>query len=280
MLLEDLKIYLDEYLDVRSFSDPSLNGLQVEGFKECTCVATAATASLETIDAAVEEGADTLIVHHGLFWKGQLLPVVGPFKDRLNALLEANINLLAYHLPLDAHNVVGNNRYLCDLLSLSEVDYIEQGNPRSVAMQGILSEPKTVKDIATLLADSLHTRVDVLGDCDENILLSNISVCSGSGSFLLDENMKPSFHALVTGDVHEQTYHFAKESGTPVFVVGHQHVFGLTVMIEHHFVVFTTNTRLFITAKCSMCRVDVITVCPDTTCFNRTTCAICSMCRT
>lgn len=221
MLLEDLKIYLDEYLDVRSFSDPSLNGLQVEGFKESTCVATAATASLETIDAAVEEGADTLIVHHGLFWKGQLLPVVGPFKDRLNALLEANINLLAYHLPLDAHNVVGNNRYLCDLLSLSEVDYIEQGNPRSVAMQGILSEPKTVKDIATLLADSLHTRVDVLGDCDENILLSNISVCSGSGSFLLDENMKPSFHALVTGDVHEQTYHFAKESGTPVFVVGH-----------------------------------------------------------
>lgn len=66
---------------------------------------------------------------------------------------------------------------------LSEVDYIEHGNPRSVAMQGILSEPKTVKDIATLLADSLHTRVDVLGDCDENILLSNISVCSGSGSF-------------------------------------------------------------------------------------------------
>lgn len=67
MLLSDLKSYIDDYLDVREFSDPSLNGLQVEGFKECTCIATAATASLETIDAAVEEGVDTLIVHHGLF---------------------------------------------------------------------------------------------------------------------------------------------------------------------------------------------------------------------
>lgn len=142
MLLEDLKIYLDEYLDVRSFSDPSLNGLQVEGFKECTCVASAATASLETIDAAVEEGADTLIVHHGLFWKGQLLPVVGPFKDRLNALLEANINLLAYHLPLDAHNVVGNNRYLCDLLSLSEVDYIERAILVQLQCRGFYLNPK------------------------------------------------------------------------------------------------------------------------------------------
>lgn len=221
MLLSDLKSYIDDYLDVREFSDPSLNGLQVEGFKECTCIATAATASLETIDAAVEEGVDTLIVHHGLFWKGQLMPVVGAFKDRLNSLLEANINLLAYHLPLDAHLSVGNNRYLCDVLGLSDIDYIVPGRPQSIAMQGILTEPMTVKEIAEHLSDSLDTRVQVLGDCDEQLLISDIAVCSGSGSFLVDENMKPSFHALVTGDVKEQTYHFAKESGSPVFVIGH-----------------------------------------------------------
>lgn len=221
MLLSELKSYIDDYLDVRLFSDPSLNGLQVEGFKECTCIATAATASLETIDAAVEEGADTLLVHHGLFWKGQQTPVVGAFKDRLNALLEANINLLAYHLPLDAHLSVGNNRYLCDLLGLSDIDYVVPGTPQSIAMQGYLTDPLSVKEVAELLSESLDTRVQVLGDCDDNLLLSNVAVCSGSGSFLIDECMTPQFHALVTGDVKEQTYHFAKESGTPVFVIGH-----------------------------------------------------------
>jgi len=221
MLLKTLKSYLDDYLEVSKFKDPSLNGLQVEGFAECNCIATACTASLEAIDAAIEEGADTLIVHHGLIWRGQLVPIVGAYRDRINALLESNINLLAYHLPLDAHKDVGNNRYLCDLLGLTEIDYIEKGVPQSIAMQGILQEPLTIKDVAQNLSDNLHTNVQVLGDCDENILLSTFAVCSGSGSFLVDENMAPSFHALVTGDVNEQTYHLAKESGTPVFVVGH-----------------------------------------------------------
>ncbi len=221
MLLDELKSYIDDYLEVNSFKDPSLNGLQIEGYKECTKIATAATASLEAIDAAIEEGVDTLIVHHGLLWKGQTTPIVGCYKDRLNAILEANINLLAYHLPLDANFIVGNNRYICDLLQLTEIDYIEQGNPNSIAMQGLLSEPLSIKAIATILSESLQTPIEVLGDCDENILLSNIAVCSGSGSFLIDSNMKPAFQALVTGDVNEQTYHISKETGTPVFVLGH-----------------------------------------------------------
>ncbi|NLK85241.1 MAG: Nif3-like dinuclear metal center hexameric protein [Aeromonadales bacterium] len=222
MLLEELVSYLYKYLDARSFSfDPSLNGLQVEGYKECTNIATACSVSLESIDAAIDLGADTLLVHHGLFWKGQMHPVVGPLKDRLYALLEANINLIAYHLPLDAHNVVGNNKYLADILSLNELDYVNPGDPKSIAMQGVLSEPMTIKQVGQRLAQALQTRVEVLGDGDENILLSDIAVCSGSGSFLIDDNMKPGFHALITGDVNTQTYQLAKETGTAVFVLGH-----------------------------------------------------------
>lgn len=221
MLQQELVSYLNDYLQVSLFNDPSLNGLQVEGFKECTKIATACTASLEAIDAAIEEGVDTLIVHHGLFWKGALTPVIGPYKDRLNAILESNINLLAYHLPLDAHNVVGNNRYLADLLNLAEVDYLQKGDPRSVAMQGTLPEPLTIKQVGQCLSQALQTPVTLLGDCDENILLSEIAICSGSGTFLIDNVMKPRFHALITGDVNEQTYHMAKETGTAVFVLGH-----------------------------------------------------------
>ncbi|MGN0894588.1 MAG: Nif3-like dinuclear metal center hexameric protein, partial [Succinivibrio sp.] len=137
------------------------------------------------------------------------------------ALLEANINLLAYHLPLDVHFTVGNNRYLCDLIGLDEVDYIQKGDPRSIALKGILPEPLSIAQIGRKLSEALQTRVDVLGECDEELLLSEIAVCSGSGSFLVDNNPKTDFHALITGDVNEQTYHLAKESGTTVFAVGH-----------------------------------------------------------
>ncbi len=221
MHIRELESCINTYLEVDKFKDPSLNGLQVEGFSDVTSIATAASASLEAIDAAVEQGADTLIVHHGLLWQGQDTRIVGTFKDRLNAILEANLNLLAYHLPLDAHLTLGNNRYLSDLLGLEDLDYVVPGNPLSIAMQGMLEEPLKVSEIAELLSDELDTRVSVLGNCDSQLLLNKIAVCSGSGSFLLDKNPSPNFEALVTGDVNEQTYHLAIESGTPVFVVGH-----------------------------------------------------------
>ena len=101
MHIRELESCINTYLEVDKFKDPSLNGLQVEGFSDVTSIATAASASLEAIDAAVEQGADTLIVHHGLLWQGQDTRIVGTFKDRLNAILEANLNLLAFGCSSD-----------------------------------------------------------------------------------------------------------------------------------------------------------------------------------
>ena len=216
MHIDELIAYLHSYLDVGSFSDASLNGMQIEGFKNCTKIATAVTASLEAIDAAIEEGADTLLVHHGLLWKGQMSPIRGTLKERYSAILESNINLLAYHLPLDANREVGNNSYLCSLLDLKNTDYVSAGDPTSIAMKGNFESKKSIS-----LADSLQCKVQVLGNCDRNALISDVTVCSGSGSFLIDSNYVPKFEALITGDVNEQTYHMAKETGTPVFVLGH-----------------------------------------------------------
>ncbi len=221
MKIDVLTDYLASYLNVGLFSDASLNGLQIEGFNNCTKIATAVTASLEAIDAAIEEGADTLLVHHGLLWKGQMSAIKGTLKERYSAILESNINLLAYHLPLDANMNVGNNIYLCNLLALKNVDYVKAGDPGSIAMKGECQRAMSVSEIACLLADSLDVNVSVLGNCDKNTLISDVSVCSGSGSFLIDSNYAPDFQALITGDVNEQTYHMAKETGTPVFVLGH-----------------------------------------------------------
>lgn len=217
----ELVDYIDDFLDVKSFKDASYNGMQIEGNSETNIIVTAATASLDAIDAAISLNADTLLVHHGLFWKGQDPRIIGSFKERIEYLIKNNINLLAYHLPLDANLEVGNNQYLLNLLNCEHINYIEEGNPQSIAMQGVLDEPLTVADIANTLASNLDTVVDVLGPNDINTEIKRIAVCSGSGSFVLDDNKDPFFDALITGDVNEQTYHMANETGVSVFCIGH-----------------------------------------------------------
>lgn len=221
MKIKDLLNYANEVLDAKNFKDVSLNGLQVEGVTECSRIATAATASLEAIRAAASHDVDVLLVHHGLLWKSQFMPVSGIYKERLFAILEANMNLIAYHLPLDANYDLGNNRCLCEMLQLNSFDYIEPHNPLSIAMKGELSQPVSIRELAGRLGAFLNSQVQVIGAEDDSRLIKTAAVCSGSGSFLLDDNPCPDFDALVTGDINEQTFHNAAESGTAVFVLGH-----------------------------------------------------------
>lgn len=214
--------YLDEYLQARDFSyDPSVNGLQIEGFAEVGVIATAADASLDSIDAARELGADTLLVHHGLFWQGDDRALTGILKDRVNAVLEANLNLIAYHLPLDAHPLVGNNAFLASLLGEGSCDYIVPGDKSSIAMRKVLKEAKSVREVCALLCKHLDCRVGILGNVGEDFWLRDFAVCSGSGGSVIDKCRNPTFDALITGEINEQTYNAAVESGTVVFIVGH-----------------------------------------------------------
>lgn len=221
MINFELQKIIDDFLEAGDFKDVSYNGLQVEGKSEVKRIVTSADASLAAIDAAVNMQADALIVHHGLFWKGANPKVVGPLKERLAALLENGINLYAYHLPLDANLQLGNNRYLLEILDCDEFDYIEPGVKQSVAMLGSLSEPYSVKEICSILCEVLDTRVQIIGAPSDNLLINKVAVCSGAGSFLLDDDPRPPFEALITGEIKEQTYHLAHESGVVVFCVGH-----------------------------------------------------------
>lgn len=101
--------HLNRYLEIEKFADVCPNGLQVEGKEEIQKVVTAVSANLLTIEKAVEAKADALVVHHGLFWNRDSLPIVESRKKKLAMLLQHHISLLAYHLPLDAHSEVGNN---------------------------------------------------------------------------------------------------------------------------------------------------------------------------
>lgn len=126
-----LETLLNDFLSPQLIKDYCPNGLQVEGKTEIAKVITGVTACQALIDAAIAEGADAILVHHGFFWKGEAAEIRGMKYRRIKALIENGINLYAYHLPLDVHSQVGNNVQLAQRLGLSVIGGLEVGNPRS-----------------------------------------------------------------------------------------------------------------------------------------------------
>ena len=217
----DLAAYLDNLLQCADYKDASYNGLQVQGRSRIRKVATSADASLRAIKAAVQWGADALIVHHGLFWRGADPRVVGALQGRLHTALLSELNIFAYHLPLDAQPDFGNNAYLCSVLGNQERSYVVPGDKNSIAMRARLAEPLSVSAVAQRLSQVFGNRVEVLGATDLRHQLSDFAVCSGSGSFLIDQDPLPWCEALITGEVNEQTYQLSRELGIVVFALGH-----------------------------------------------------------
>lgn len=209
-----------EYLEVDRFRDVAVNGLQVQGRDTVNRVATAVSVSQYTIDAALDWGADVLLVHHGLLWGERTGPIVGPLRERLKRLLAADLNLVAYHLPLDAHPEVGNNHRLAAALDLSVVaPFAEvQGQPI-----GVIAEPPeafTVPDLVARL-ERVTERAPVVLDGHQGPL-RRVAVLSGSGYSALDEAVAAGCDALVTGDVREPTMALARELGITVLAGGHE----------------------------------------------------------
>ena len=155
MRLADLVSWLDETLDARSFKDYGPNGLQVVGADEVTHLATAVSVSLDVIERAITDGAQALLVHHGLFWQGDD-PVIGQLeRRRLQTLFAGDLSLLAYHLPLDAHPTLGNNALLADLLGLVDRAPFGEHGGVMLGVQGAVPSPTPVGDVAAALGAAL-----------------------------------------------------------------------------------------------------------------------------
>lgn len=136
MRLDKLEIYLNQLLNIAHFRDYCPNGLQVEGRNEIRHLVSGVTASLDFIQAAVEAGADALLVHHGYFWRGENPCLVGRKHHRIARLIAHNVGLLSYHLPLDSHPELGNNAQLALRLGLVETSRF---GDQDIAMRGTLS---------------------------------------------------------------------------------------------------------------------------------------------
>ncbi len=211
----DLIQYLDTLLQPSVFKDYCPNGLQVEGSAHVRKLATGVTASLATIEAAVEQGADTLLVHHGLFWRGQDGSVTGWMRKRLALLLAHNINLLAYHLPLDAHAELGNNAQWGLRLGFSAAGRFgdqQLGWIGTGAFADALTLAKHVECIMgrAVLCVPGHARP-----------IQSVAWCSGGAQGYFEAAIAAGADAYLTGEISEPQAHLARECGVAFLACGH-----------------------------------------------------------
>ena len=216
MKREELVSYLDELLEPTKFKDYCPNGLQVEGRGEVGRIVAGVTASQALLDAAVARGADAVLVHHGYFWKGDDGRVTGIRRQRLGTLINHDINLLAYHLPLDAHPEFGNNAQLALGLDwLPEARFGEQ----DIAWLGTLAEPADLVTVSGNVARLLGREPLVIGEAGRPV--RRIAWCSGGAQGYFEQAIALGVDAYVSGEISEQTVHLARESGVAYIAAGH-----------------------------------------------------------
>ncbi len=242
MRLLELRDYIGSELEVNRFRDYCPNGLQVEGRAEVRRIASAVTASQAVLESAVAWGADAILVHHGYFWRGEDATVTGIKKRRIAYLLQNEVSLLAYHLPLDAHRTWGNNTQLAQRLGLIETGRFGE---QDIACHGCLAQPKRLTEWAKDIAGSMQREPQVIGDLQREI--KRVAWCSGAAQSYFMLAVELGVDAFITGEISEQNVHIAHETGVAFISAGHHATerYGVQALATHLAAQFQLEHRFF-----------------------------------
>jgi len=220
--LKDIDRDLRELLDSTEISDYCPNGLQVSGRSEVEKLVTGVTASQPLIEAAIAARADVILVHHGYFWRGEDQRITGIKRSRIKALLEHDLNLLAYHLPLDIHPEFGNNAQLAKLLNFRITGSFGKQYGIDIGLLGETSNPCTPQELGQLLEQHLGRQPLVIqGGPGSESMITKVAWCTGAAQGFFDQAIDAGAHAYITGEISEPTVHLARESGVHFFAAGH-----------------------------------------------------------
>lgn len=219
MTRNELLHSLDALMQPQQFSDYGPNGLQVEGKAEIRTLISGVTASQAFIEAAIHAQADAILVHHGLFWRGQSGIVTGWMKQRLSLLLQHNINLFAYHLPLDAHPTLGNNAQLARLLGF---DMEQQLGEHNLLFTGKVQQSfDNAAALAEHIQQHLQRDVTLIDGLPQGEKIERVAWCSGGAQGFFETAIAAGAQAYITGEISEPQAHYARECGVAFLACGH-----------------------------------------------------------
>jgi len=218
---QQLTLFYNTLLNSEKYDDYCPNGLQIEGNKEIRKVAFAVSATKDSIEQAVMHQADVLVVHHGLFWKFHgPKTLTGAFAKRVFPLVKNNINLLAYHLPLDGHTEVGNAAMLSTLLDCTQQQAFGEYKGSPTGIKGILKQPLTVTALTKKLEDILNHPV-ILASTDKSQIINSIGIITGGANSEWQLAKEQGLDAYITGEISEHDWHESQESGIHMLAGGH-----------------------------------------------------------
>lgn len=245
---DKLFAHLDEYLGVSQFKDYCPNGLQVEGTSQVEKIALGVSVNQALIDQAIEWGADTIMAHHGLFWRGDPQRLTGFRRNRLKAVLENDINVAGYHLPLDAHPQVGNNACIARELGLVDTFMFGSAGGQPLGLAGTLKS-------AVPAAELLRKVIDICDSDAENVvsflngpaLVQKVGVITGGGGKMIEDAIDAEVDFYITGEPEEPSMGIAAEAGIHFVAAGHHRTetFGIKALGEHIAARFGVETRFF-----------------------------------
>ena len=226
---QELLSAFNSLLQPERFTDYGPNGLQVEGKAQIRKIVSGVTASRALIEAAIEAKADAIFVHHGLFWRGQTGVVTGWMKERLKLLLAHDINLFAYHLPLDAHPELGNNAQLGQKLGFITPKAAESGDIKHFGDQslGWMANIEKIEQNPLQNPENLQKHLEntlkrpVAGVFIASAAIKNIAWCTGGAQSYFEAAIAAGADAFITGEISEPQAHLARECGVAYFACGH-----------------------------------------------------------
>jgi len=208
--------YINQFLLIDQYNDASKNGLQVEGSNEVKKIITGVSVCLELFEKAVEVKADMIIVHHGLLWN-DVNPITGVLKERIKILLDNNISLLAYHLPLDANPILGNNVLIANQLGLKNQESFLEYNGNNIGIKGEIESVDFVE---------FKNNVDKkIGPINQTIQgrtkVQRVGVCSGGASREVESISNDNLDTYITGEIGESTKAYCEEARLNFISLGH-----------------------------------------------------------
>jgi len=227
---QELENHLAQLLSVARFKDYAPNGLQVEGRQHIQHIVTGVTASLALIEAAIELKADALLVHHGFFWKNESPTIVRTKKQRIAALLGADLNLFGYHLPLDAHEELGNNAQLAKKLGLIPTGRCAD---QDLVWLGELPVPMSFDTFSRHIGISLNRDPLAIGTVEQ--IVRKVAWCTGGAQSYFHEVATLDVDCFITGEASEFVTHLANESGVGFIAAGHHATerYGIAALGQH-----------------------------------------------
>lgn len=218
-LLKDIIQWCDQTLKSHEFKDYAPNGLQIEGKAEVKKILCAVTASQDAIDAAIAQNADLLLVHHGYFWKGEPYPITGMRGKRIKTLIQNDISLVGYHLPLDSHPKLGNNAEIARILELENIEALDSSERNPIGNIGYLKTAMTPENFKNYVSEKLAFNAIHLPA--EKSLIQKVGFCSGGAQDFISKAAAMDCDAYISGEVSERTFYEAKELNLHYYACGH-----------------------------------------------------------